>query len=582
MGAIVLGIILVLGCVQGGTINTTPEGRVVFSITDAAANMGSVSKVEVTIDQVSVQSAAKGWVVISNQTKTYDLLELKAGNKSEILADANLAAGTYNQFRMRISNVQVTDANGVHTAKLPSNELKIVGSLIINDDSTSVASFDFIADESLHVTGNGTYILAPVIQIETRENASVDVKADGSVDVTGGRNSSTWKVGTDIQGNVGTGLSIANDKVLDIDAGGKITIATIPPVQAGKGNLVIGITDAAVNMQNVSKIAMTIVKVDIHSESIGWITLSDETLVFDLLALRDANAIKVLTNSKLEAGTYQQLRLEISKVVVTDINGIHDAKLPSGELKIPLQLDVNDGTTVSAKLDFIVDESLHITGNGTYVVAPVVHVETRADADVIIDEDKTIQISGGTIKTNHKVGMNAYGNVGINVSIPVGSTVNIQGNDVVIVLNNGTTPPANQTNNQTNPYVAVEACDSSSDILVSGELVIPAEIESFTNALTQMNLYEYDPFLADAGAEKKASTTFSVTHTLGTETRVNVDLCDEGMNVEPNMQYYVDTRIYYDGVVVPSGMSSLWGRCTHDDLCKVLNEWSDEFVTVAE
>src|SRR3989338_8533426 len=69
------------------------SGRAVFTMTDAAANMGAVTSVK-------VHSEAEGWVTVSSAQKTYDLLQLKAQDKQELLADIQLKEGTYNQLRL--------------------------------------------------------------------------------------------------------------------------------------------------------------------------------------------------------------------------------------------------------------------------------------------------------------------------------------------------------------------------------------------------------------------------------------------------------------------------------------------------
>lgn len=195
------------------------EGRAVFTITDAAANMSAVTSLMVTVDSVKVHSAAEGWVNVSNEQKTFDLLKLKAEASQALLADVQLKEGTYQQVRLDISKVVVVDAQGEHEAKLPSGELKIVGDLVVTANATSTATFDFIADESLHLTGNGEYILAPVVQLETKENAEVEVKADKKVEVKGGRVKTSVKVGMDADGNVGVGLGIPAKAKLSIAQG---------------------------------------------------------------------------------------------------------------------------------------------------------------------------------------------------------------------------------------------------------------------------------------------------------------------------------------------------------------------------
>ncbi|MEK6900032.1 MAG: DUF4382 domain-containing protein, partial [Nanoarchaeota archaeon] len=172
-------------------------------------NMSAVTSIMVTIDSVSVHSAEEGWVTVSSAPKTVDLLKLKAEGSNELLADVNLKVGTYQQLRLNISKVLVTDDKGEHEAKLPSGELKIIGVLKVTENSTSTASFDFIADESLHVTGNGEYILAPVVQLETKEKAQVELKEDKKVEIKGGILKTKTKVGMDAKGNVGVGKSIS-------------------------------------------------------------------------------------------------------------------------------------------------------------------------------------------------------------------------------------------------------------------------------------------------------------------------------------------------------------------------------------
>ncbi|MDO8510918.1 MAG: DUF4382 domain-containing protein [Nanoarchaeota archaeon] len=199
------------------------EGRVVFTITDAAANMSAVTSIMVTVDSVSVHSATEGWVTVSSEPQTFDLLKLKAEGSQELLADVQLKEGTYQQLRLDISKVVVVDDKGEHEAKLPSGELKIVGDLEVKANSTSTAMFDFIADESLHMTGNGEYILAPVVQLETKTDAQVEVKADQKVEVEGGNVKTKVKVGMDADGNVGVGLGIPAKANVSI-AQGKVKV----------------------------------------------------------------------------------------------------------------------------------------------------------------------------------------------------------------------------------------------------------------------------------------------------------------------------------------------------------------------
>src|SRR3989338_10639568 len=105
---IVLGIISVVFA-AGCTSETSATGRAVFAAKDAAANMGSVSSIQMTVQSVQVHSAAHGWTTVSSSANTYDLMQLKSQGNAALLADANLPAGAYEQMRLDVSSVIVTD-----------------------------------------------------------------------------------------------------------------------------------------------------------------------------------------------------------------------------------------------------------------------------------------------------------------------------------------------------------------------------------------------------------------------------------------------------------------------------------------
>ena len=253
MKKLILGLLLIVflfGCTQTQQTGQA-QGRTVFTITDAAANMGAVSSVMVTVDSVQAHSETQGWFTVSSTKKTYDLLKLKAEGKQEVLTDINLTEGTYNQVRLQISKVVVTDANGTNEAKLPSGELKIVGDFVVAANTTSVVKFDFVADESLHVTGNGKYILAPVVQFETRDHAEVDVDSQGKVEVRDGNVRTNVKVGMDIDGKVGVGLGVGSNQELEVDSAGKVK------VKVGLGSSIGGSSRSA-NASSETHVAVSV------------------------------------------------------------------------------------------------------------------------------------------------------------------------------------------------------------------------------------------------------------------------------------------------------------------------------------
>ena len=207
---------------QSQPSQSTQEGRAVFTMTDDAANMDEVTSIKITVNSIKVLNESESWITVSNEQQTYDLLKLKSSGTQVLLAEYNLTPGTYNQIRLSISQIVVTDASGDHMAKLPSGELKIVGKLVINENSTSTVKFDFIVDESLHLTGNGTYIFAPVVKLETRQRANVDLRFRENVRISDGKIDDDRKEGMDIEGNFGEGYHINENSRLVIK-GDRIT-----------------------------------------------------------------------------------------------------------------------------------------------------------------------------------------------------------------------------------------------------------------------------------------------------------------------------------------------------------------------
>jgi len=201
------------------------EGRVVFSVTDAAANMSNISEITMTINKVEMHSTAEGWVTIESSNKAFNLLALKAGGEHAFAGDATVAAGTYDQVQVGISKIIVTTTDGkTAEAKLPSGELRINSTVVIVEGQTSTVSLDFIADASLHVTGQGGYIFAPVVQAESRSNAAATVSSDNKVTVTGGTVVSLVNVGVDISGEVKANFKIDPKTKLDLESNGIIKI----------------------------------------------------------------------------------------------------------------------------------------------------------------------------------------------------------------------------------------------------------------------------------------------------------------------------------------------------------------------
>ena len=122
---------------------------------------------------------------------------------------------------------------------------------------------------------------------------------------------------------------------------------------------------------------------------------------------------------------------------------------------------------------------------------------------------------------------------------------------------------------------ADEPADSSK---LTATLIIPKEVPTFEGLTLQLMLFEYDPFVADAAANKFDEVKVKdFAHTEGTETKKTFVLGEKvnGGKIRANRKYYLVTDI-----VDAAGKRTHYGDCSHrKGLCSVL---TGEFPRVVE
>lgn len=214
------------GGTQGGEQTTSPttykevKGNMTVTVTDAAADMGNVSSITMTVSQVAVHTSGGSWTTVSTEKRDLDLLDLKAKSQLALVADATVPSGSYDQVRLTVDKVVVKKTDGATAeAKLPSNQLTIKHAATASADAVTNITLDVLADQSLHVTGNNEYVFAPVIKMESRTNADVAVDANGVATVSGGNVESSATVGMDLDGTVKTNFKLDTSTKLEIKNG---------------------------------------------------------------------------------------------------------------------------------------------------------------------------------------------------------------------------------------------------------------------------------------------------------------------------------------------------------------------------
>ena len=150
------------------------------------------------------------------------------------------------------------------------------------------------------------------------------------------------------------------------------------PTDEQNGRIRMYLADSPMQLDSV---IICVTSVEVHKSgsdtTSGWFTINDSTRYFDLLQLTNG-ASAVLGDTSLTPGHYTQIRLIISNSSYVIDQGVkHYLEIPSGSqsgLKLNHQFTIEEGNLYELLLDFNVDKSIVITGNGKYKLKPVIRV----------------------------------------------------------------------------------------------------------------------------------------------------------------------------------------------------------------
>ncbi len=360
-GILILSL-FVFGCLgqPTGSTTTAGKGNAIFTITDKALEAEGVTSVKLSVSEVQIHKATTdAWINVSSTAQVFDLLVIKG--TEQLLANATIDAGMYNQIRLKVDSVTVTK-NGVDsTAKLPSTELKIVGNLEVKENTTASAKLDFQVDRSLHATGKGELIFAPVVKLDTKSEVNASVDAKGKVTVTGGRESTSVEVGMNEDGSVtiNGGIRVDADVIIE---GGKIKVS----VGTGQSTVKVRL-DSSANVlagKGLNSANMTITKVEIYSDAGTWTVVSSGSNVYDLIKISTDRSSVLLSNSTLSPGHYSKIRISTAGIkagvtTLAAIPGILETVVsvnvqmsnPVIESNIDLTVTAGKDSTVTVSID---------------------------------------------------------------------------------------------------------------------------------------------------------------------------------------------------------------------------------------
>lgn len=145
----------------------------------------------------------------------------------------------------------------------------------------------------------------------------------------------------------------------------------------GESQLRVSMTDAPGPYDEVN---VDIQGLEVHSDVNGWNTIPlANPGVYDLLEL--TNGLDTLLGTvTLPSGNISQLRLILGPNNTVVVGGTaYDLKTPSAQqsgLKVQIHKNLHPGITYDITLDFDASRSIVMTGNGEYILKPVIRAIT--------------------------------------------------------------------------------------------------------------------------------------------------------------------------------------------------------------
>ncbi|MDE1851718.1 MAG: DUF4382 domain-containing protein [Candidatus Micrarchaeota archaeon] len=205
--------------------STAQTGVALLSVSDAApaaALVATLKSINLTVSNISVRNNGSGkWNVIANSSQTFNLLQLR--NISKLLTTSNLSVGIYDTVALDIENATVTTANGTEPLLIPSNRLVIPYTFNVTSNGTSWVNLDFDLYKSLHLTGNGNVIMAPVIKASSQHNATLNVNESHIIRVIGpGKLGHYAELEMQVNGVMEQNASQTSNANLEISSDGRI------------------------------------------------------------------------------------------------------------------------------------------------------------------------------------------------------------------------------------------------------------------------------------------------------------------------------------------------------------------------
>ncbi len=153
------------GCDSNNNNSSSSKAQMQVKLHDAPALFGSV-KLDIKKVEVKNTTTNSGWVTLSDNPTTVNLLDLTNGN-AKVIASSKIASGNYTQLRLILGTDNQVEVNGTMTnLKLSSDaQSGVVVNINTQIDAQNNATIllDFDAARSIESDLSGSFTLNPVI-----------------------------------------------------------------------------------------------------------------------------------------------------------------------------------------------------------------------------------------------------------------------------------------------------------------------------------------------------------------------------------------------------------------------------------
>ena len=161
-----------------------PSGQsATFNLRITDSPFSDARAVLVTFSEVTAHRADSDWTTVpfaaDAASRTCDLKKLENGE--DVLGTGPLPPGDYTQVRLVVQSARLyfdnpsvgaacapaiaAPAGRMADLRIPSGEVKLNRGFKLEAESTTTMLLDFDGDRSIHETGNGQYMMSPVIGI---------------------------------------------------------------------------------------------------------------------------------------------------------------------------------------------------------------------------------------------------------------------------------------------------------------------------------------------------------------------------------------------------------------------------------